>query len=540
MDLSSSAFGFAPIRSVASLSGAGVEVAHGYWLTRFVLLRFLGLVYFVAFLVAANQLVPLVGHGGLLPADTYLQRVADHFGSRADGFIEMPSLFWMGISDSGLLVVAWIGVVISLLVLAGYANSLIMAALWILYTSIVNVGQLWYSYGWEIQLLETGFLAIFFCPLLDWRPFPRCAPPVVVVWLYRWLIFRIMLGAGLIKWRGDACWRDLTCLYYHYETQPIPNPLSWWLHFRPHGFQRFGVLWNHFVELIVPWFAFGSLGNHMCPRVARHIAGVLLVSFQVVLILSGNLSFLNYLTIVPCLACLDDSFWARVLPSFLVRRSARAAEAAHYSDGQVFASVALALLVVVLSVEPVVNLISPGQVMNTSFNRLNLVNTYGAFGSVGRERNEIIFEGTNSVLPEGASWREYEFKAKPGNPWRMPAIVAPYHLRLDWQIWFAAMSTPNQYPWTIHFVWKLLHNDPGTLSLLAGNPFPDAPPHYIRATLYRYRFTSPQEADGSWWKREPLGQWLPPLSADDPKLHRFLEGQGWLPSPEPAAGQGER
>ena len=527
---------FAPIRAVVNHWRAGAQVPRGYWLTRFVLLRFLGLVYFVAFLVAANQLVPLVGHGGLLPADAYLQRVADHFGSRTDGFIEIPSLFWIGISDSGLVAVAWIGALLSFLVLAGFANSIIMAALWVLYTSIVNVGQLWYSYGWEIQLLETGFLAIFFCPLLDWRPFPRRAPPVVVVWLYRWLIFRIMLGAGLIKLRGDACWRDLTCLYYHYETQPIPNPLSWWLHFRPHWFQRFGTLWNHIIELVVPWFAFGQAREKIdhptwideTARIARHVAGVLLASFQVVLILSGNLSFLNYLTIVPCLACLDDTFWARLLPPFIVRRAVHAAETARRSDGQVFAAVALALVVAVLSVEPVMNLISPNQAMNTSFNRLNLVNTYGAFGSVGRERDEIIFEGTTSSSPEWASWREYEFKAKPGNPRRRPPIVAPYHLRLDWQIWFAAMATPNQYPWTVHFVWKLLHNDPGTLSLLEGNPFPDAPPRYIRATLYRYRFTSPQEADGSWWKREPLGEWLPPLSVDDPNLRRFLEGHGWL------------
>jgi hypothetical protein len=522
---------FAPLRAVANHWRAGGEVPHGYWLTRFVLLRFLGLVYFVAFIVAANQLVPLVGHGGLLPADTYLQRLADHFGSRADGFIEIPSLFWMGISDSGLVAVSWIGALISLAVLLGYANSIMMIVLWILYTSIVNVGQLWYSYGWEIQLLETGFLAIFFCPLLDWRPFPRSPPPVIVIWLYRWLIFRIMLGAGMIKMRGDSCWRDLTCLYYHYETQPIPNPLSWWLHFRPHWFQRFGVLWNHFIELVVPWFAFG-------PRVVRHVAGVLLVSFQVVLILSGNLSFLNYLTIVPCLACLDDTFWARVLPPVIVRRFLRAAEDARPSEGQVFATVALALVVAVLSVQPVMNLISSDQAMNTSFNRLNLVNTYGAFGSVGRERDEIIFEGTNSSSPESASWREYEFKAKPGNPWRRPAIVAPYHLRLDWQIWFAAMATPNQYPWTVHFVWKLLHNDPGTLSLLDGNPFPDAPPRYIRATLYRYRFTTPQEADGSWWKREPLGLWLPPMSVDDPKLHRFLEANGWLPPSDSSSAPG--
>ncbi len=497
-----------------------------YWLTRFVLLRLLGFIYFIAFLAAVNQLTPLIGHDGLLPAERYLHRLTEHFGSRTEGFFELPSLFWFGISDDALRAVAWTGLALSILVVLGYANALLMLALWFLYTSIVNVGQLWYSYGWEIQLLETGFLGVFLCPLLDGRPFPRRAPPVVVLWLYRWLIFRIMLGAGLIKLRGDACWRDLTCLYYHYETQPIPNPVSWWLHFRPHWFHQLGTLWNHIVELVVPWFAFW-------PRPSRHVAGVLLAGFQVTLIISGNLSFLNWLTIVPCLACFDDTFWARLLPRRLVQRARLAAESAQPSSAQEFAAVALALVVPLLSIDPLMNLISPGQVMNTSFNRLNLVNTYGAFGTVGRERSEIVFEGTFSPSPGSAEWREYEFPAKPGEPRRRPPIIAPYQPRLDWQIWFAAMATPREYPWTVHFAWKLLHNDAGTLSLLANNPFPNEPPRYVRAVLYRYRFTRPDEADGTWWKRERAGLWLPPLSADQPDLHRFLEAQGWL-DPQPA------
>ena len=495
-----------------------------YWLTRFVLLRLLGFIYFIAFLVAVNQIVPLVGHTGLLPADTYLQRLAHQFGSSTEGFFELPTVFWIDVTDSTLLLVSWLGLSLSLVVVCGYANSLIMLALWALYMSIINVGQLWYSYGWEIQLLETGFLGVFFCPLLDGRPFPRRAPPVVVLWLYRWLIFRIMLGAGLIKIRGDACWRDLTCLYYHYETQPIPNPVSWWLHFRPHWFQKFGVFWNHFIELIAPWFAFG-------PRKFRHIAGLLMASFQIILIISGNLSFLNWLTIVPCLACFDDTIWRPFLPRFLVERARLAASRAQHSTALEFATVALALVIGILSIEPVMNLISPGQVMNTSFNRLSLVNTYGAFGSVGRERFEIIFEGTHDASPEGAAWREYEFKDKPGDPRRRPPIVAPYQPRLDWQIWFAAMASPREYPWTLHFIWKLLHNDEGTLSLLANNPFPNEPPRYIRAELYRYRFTRPDEADGSWWKRERVGQWLPPLSADNPDLLQFLKAEGWSTNP---------
>ncbi len=214
--------------------------------------------------------------------------------------------------------VAWAGFALSLVVVAGYANSIIMAILWATYMSYVHIGQIWYGYGWEIQILETGFLAIFLCPLLDPRPFSRRPPPVVILWLYRWLGFRIMLGAGLIKLRGDPCWRDLTCLYYHYQTQPLPNPLSRYLQFAPHWFQKFSVLWNHFIELVVPWFSFG-------PRLARHIAGVLLISFQFILIASGNLAYLNWLTIVPFIACFDDTFLRRIMPGFIRRRVEAAA-----------------------------------------------------------------------------------------------------------------------------------------------------------------------------------------------------------------------
>jgi len=493
-----------------------------YWLTRFVILRWLGFVYLIAFLVAVNQLVPLIGEHGLTPARLYTERVAAHFGSHGTAFLQLPSLFWFGLSDGSMLFVSWLGVALSLAVLLGYANSIIMFLLWALSMSIINVGQDWYGYGWEMQLLETGFLAIFLCPLLDGRPFSRRPPPIVVFWLYRWLIFRIMIGAGLIKLRGDPCWRDLTCLYYHYETQPIPNPFSRFCHFQPHWFQKFGVLWNFFVELVAPWFAFA-------PGVWRHVAGFFLFTFQLFLIFSGNLSFLNWLTIVPILACFDDSLLARILPKSLVERARRAAAEARPSVTQDWVCIGLAVVIGLLSLQPVANLISPTQVMNTSFNRLQLVNTYGAFGSVGRERLDIVFEGTDdATLTENTKWREYQFKGQPVSLTRRPPFVAPYQLRLDWQMWFAAMATPDDYPWTLNFVWKLLHNDETTLSLLASNPFAQKPPHYIRAVLYHYEFARPGNPEGAWWKRTRLGTWLPALSADDPRLRSILASYGWI------------
>jgi lipase maturation factor len=500
---------------------------HSYWLTRFVLLRFLGLVYFVAFLTLAHQIVPLIGSDGLLPVRLFFQRADAFFGSRFDSFCQLPGIFLFDASDGFLQAIAWLGVVLSLLVLCGFANAILMALLWALYMSFVHVGQDWFSYGWDIQLLETGFIGIFLCPLLDPRPFPKRPPPTPVIWIFRWLGFRIMIGAGLIKMRGDPCWWNLTCLFYHYETQPIPNPLSAYLHFAPHWCHRLSVVWNHFIELAVPWFMF-------TPRLARHVAGALLISFQVILIISGNLSFLNWLTIVPFLACFDDSLLRRLLPRRLGEWAARAASGAFATPAQKVAVLVYAGIVAVLSIFPVLNLISSQQAMNTSFERLHLVNTYGAFGSIGKERPEIIFQGTSdSVITPQSVWKEYEFKCKPGDPMRRPCVISPYHYRLDWQMWFAAMSDAEHYPWTLHLVWKLLHNDPGALGLIAKNPFPDAPPRYIRAELYRYKFAPLNDPSRAWWKRERLGPWLPALSADDPALRRFLAANGWIP-PEQA------
>ena len=258
-----------------------------------------------------------------------------------------------------------------------------------------------------------------------------------------------------------------------------------------------------------------------------------MLAFQISLILSGNLSFLNYLTIVPILACFDDAFLQRLLPRRLVAAATRASEAATPpARGQKVAVAILVGLVVLLSIPVVLNLASPRQVMNTSFNTLDLVNTYGAFGTVGRERYEIVFEGTRDSIPgDRARWIAYEFPAKPGDPMRRPTIIAPFQPRLDWSIWFAAMSTPGDYPWTLQFVWKLLHGDRGVMSLLANDPFPGAPPRWIRASYYRYEFAPPGDPSHAWWRRQRVGDWIPALSADDPSLRQLAIAAGWHPAP---------
>jgi len=479
------------------------------------ILRLLGFIYAIAFLVAINQILPLIGSNGLLPVGEYLERVKDALGSKTNGFLRLPSLFWFDHSDSSLLVAALIGFLLSCLVAAGFANALILAVLWFLYLSFVHVGQDWYGFGWEIQLTETGFLAIFLCPLLDMRPFPRAPPPLPVIFLFRWLTFRIMLGAGLIKIRGNTMWHDGTALFYHFETQPLPGPLSRWFHFLPHLLLKTGVWMNHLAELIAPWFVFW-------PRLARQIAGSVIILFQVTLILSGNLSFLNWLTIVPTLACFDDRFWARLLPDFLVRKAETAAAAAVISKPMITSSRVLAVLIGILSIQPVSNMLSSRQIMNTSFDPLDLVNTYGAFGTVEKERMNLVFEGTTDDEPnEQADWKSYIYKGLPVLPDGRSPQVAPYQLRLDWQLWFAAMSTSDEYPWTLNLVSKLLHNDPGALSLFAQNPFPAQPPKFIRVVRYHYSFAKPGNSKGLWWNRKRVDIWLEPLSTTDASIRPY-------------------
>jgi hypothetical protein len=326
-----------------------------------------------------------------------------------------------------------------------------------------------------------------------------------------------MFGAGLIKLRGDACWQDLTCMQYHYETQPVPNPLSWYFHYLPVILHKASVLFNHFVELIAPFGLFipGRIG---------WAAGFLTIIFQIILILSGNLSWLNYLTITLCLCCFDD----RILKRFIPIQIPATKPAGGIRKGILNT---VSVLLVILSIQPAVNLFSPRQLMNASFDPLHVVNTYGAFGSITQQRNEIVLEGTSdAVLGPETRWQAYEFKCKPGDMDRIPCLMSPYHYRLDWLMWFAAMSDYRHHPWILNLIAKLLQNNPSTLSLLKTRPFPDSPPKFIRAQYYRYRFTDSGEKKktGRHWKREKLGDYLPPLSLDHPEFRKTLEDQKWL------------
>jgi len=459
-----------------------------YWYSRFVFERALAALYLVAFLVAANQFVPLLGERGLLPVSRFTQSVP---------FRASPSLFYLSHSDTAFRVCAWVGVALAVLTLIGWPQqrgsvvaAVVWASMWLLYLSFVNVGQTFYGFGWETLLLESGFLAIF---LGGWTT----QPSMWLVWMYRWLLFRVMFGAGLIKIRGDSCWRDLTCLNYYYETQPIPNSLSWYFHWLPAGVHKAGVAINHVVELIVPF-------GYFAPQPLASIAGFLTMGFQGMLIVSGNLSWLNWLTLALCFPALDDRFL-----SWLPMTAPALQEPDVIHRGAIYL---LAAIVGVLSIAPTLNMLSPRQVMNTSFEPLHIVNTYGAFGSITRTRYEIVIEGSD----DSSTWREYEFKGKPGDPARVAPQIAPYHLRLDWLMWFAAFSPRPQDEWFIALLQRLLQGDAATLSLLKTNPFPDHAPRYLRARYYRYWFTTADERrqTGRWWNRELASEYVRPITLE--------------------------
>jgi hypothetical protein len=466
--------------------------ATDYELARFAIERGLGVLYAIAFLVAARQFPALSGDRGLEPARVVLATTT---------FRQAPSLFHLGYSDRRLQVVAWTGFVVAVLLVLGLPQQaplpvtmLAWFGLWVLYTSIVNIGGTFYSFGWETLLLEAGFLAIFLGNAET--------PPLLPVLLaFRWLAFRVEFGAGLIKLRGDRCWRDLTCMEWHHETQPLPNPLSWFFHHLPRPIHRVEVVGNFAAQLVLPFGLF-------LPQPFASIAAVLMIGTQLYLVVSGNYAWLNWATIVVIAAGIDDGTIAAVLGSAPVAASFGPAP-----TWFVAAVVALTVLVVALSWFPVRNLASPNQRMNASFDPFRLVNTYGAFGSVSRERYEVIVEGTAADDPDDDAWLEYGFKAKPGDPRRLSPQVAPYHLRLDWLLWFLPLSRQYGEGWFMPFLARLLKGDPLVLGLIRHNPFPDAPPVHVRARLFRYRYTSWRELreTGRWWNREPVGEFVPPV-----------------------------
>ncbi|WP_052667419.1 lipase maturation factor family protein [Nitriliruptor alkaliphilus] len=477
------------------LSSNGGEAAR--WLVQ----RGVALTCLIAFANIVRQWVPLLGTAGLTPVTEVL---------RERPSLASPSLFHLRYSDRLAVAGGWVGVAVATSLVVGLPQRgpawlplVAFLVLWVLYLSYVTVGRIWYAFGWESLLLEATFLAAFLGS-------DTTAPPLLTLWLLRWLVIRVEVGAGLIKWRGDPCWRALTCLEHHHQTQPLPAPASWWFHHLPLPLHRVEALANHVVQLVVP-------AALLLPQPVAGAAAVLIVVTQLWLMASGNFSWLNLLTIVLACSALPDAWFAGTP---LVT-----GEVAPTPSWLAVVSVVLAVVVAGLSLRgPVPNLLSPRQRMNASHDPLRLVNSYGAFGSVTKVRYELEIEATaDDPDDRHAAWRRYRFAAKPGPVERRPPQVAPRHLRLDWLLWFAAMDpSPLRHRWFEALLRHLLAADPAVLRLLAHDPNGGQRPAAVRVVRERTRFTTPAERrrSGHWWVREDGEQVVPPLRLADGRLTR--------------------
>ncbi|GAA4114031.1 lipase maturation factor family protein [Enteractinococcus coprophilus] len=481
--------------------------ATDYTIAREVLLRGVAAIYCTAFLVAFNQFPALLGENGLTPAPEYIARTSSR---------EKPSLFrwrFTPYSDRLLRIVCLIGMVLSLSVVFGlvqlgpaWTTIPVFLLMWWLYQSIVNIGQYYYGFGWESLLLEVGFVVAFLGT-------PDVAPPLLILLFLRWTLFRVEFGAGMIKMRGDKSWRNLTAMNYHHQTQPMPNPVSRWAHQKPQLWHKSETLGSHVIQLVMPWLLF-------FPQPIASIAAVVIIFSQLVLVITGNYAWLNWLTILIAFSAISDSFLSALVgggsPDWGWGHIGAALNGQLELQSPIWWLVLTAVVFVglcALSWQPLRNLFSPHQLMNASFNRWHLVNVYGAFGSMTQVRREIMIEGTMSSDPsDDDGWQAYEFKGKPGDVFRRPPQVAPYHLRLDWMMWFLVLGSPNQ-PWFRRLLDKLLDGDPAIRKLLRTDPFDGEPPVLIRVKIFEYRYATAAERreTGQWWWRKELGTLVPPI-----------------------------
>jgi len=500
-----------------------VGASAGYQLSRRLFIPVLGAVFLIAFSSLWPQLDGLIGAGGISPASELLPWVHEQLGWKA--YFRVPTLYWFSFADGFLRGACALGMALSVLLVLGVAPRWVLLALWMLYLSLVSVGDVFLQYQWDNLLLETAFFAIFLASprMLPGRAETAASP--LAFWLLRWLLFRLMFLSGAVKLAsGDAAWRELTALRFHYWTQPLPTSLSYYVNLLPDGFQTASAVVMFAIELVVPFLIFG-------PRRARLFAAASIAFLQIAIAATGNYGFFNLLSLALCLLLLDDATLSKVLPRRLEIGAEPVPTPTRLQRGFRNAFAVAAVFFVLVSVAEMRfwrrDLPSPIEDLLGVLQPFRSINSYGLFAVMTTKRPEIIVEGSE----DGRIWHAYEFKWKPGNPERSPQFVAPHQPRLDWQVWFAALGSCARNPWFIRFQQRLLEGTPEVLRLLDTNPFPASPPRYIRSMVYDYRFSDWGEHQRMrvFWDRAFVGAYCPILSLQNGRLvavsAKSLEGQ---------------
>lgn len=488
-----------------------------HFLVRSIFLRALAVIYFVAFISLGTQIIGLAGRNGILPAEQLMAGAKQHFAAAnigLDRYRLLPTLGWFSASDGFLRFQCAAGAVLAVCVFIGIAPAPCLFLMWLIYLSLASVCGVFLGFQWDVLLLETGFLAVCFAPgrLWPWgqRARTESPPSRLVLWLLRLLMFKLMFQSGCVKLlSGDVTWNSLIALTVHYETQPLPTWIGWHAHQLPLWFQKTSCWIMFAIELVLPFLFFA-------PRRPRIFAAGAMALLEVLILLTGNYTFFNLLTLALCIPLLDDFFLTKLTPSRFRSRITH-----HASSGPAFSrrfvTIPLALIVIPITALQLLglfrvqsSLFAPVAAVHQWLTPFRSLNSYGLFAVMTTSRPEIIVEGSE----DGVTWLPYEFKHKPGDVNRRPGFVAPHQPRLDWQMWFAALGTAQQNPWFVNFCARLLEGSPDVLALLENNPFPEQPPRLVRAVLYDYRFTNRAErrATGAWWKREERAFYFQPLS----------------------------
>lgn len=454
--------------------------------------RLLGMIYLFAFFPFLFQIKGLMGKDGILPVASYLHYVKKRTGKNR--YYNFPTLFWFNASDSALISVVIAGAALSILLMCGIFPTLLLFCLIILYLSIITVGQDFLGFGWEVLLQEVAIYTLF----LSLTPIPN-----QMLWLnINFLLFRFYIQSGAVKLQSrDKTWANLTAIGYHYESQPIPNTVAWYIHKLPMWFHKLSCVLMFAIELVAPYGIFFDESI----RIGCFVAFLML---QLFIWMTGNFSYLNYLSLV--LSCILLNNQTLELFNFLPVQ----AQVAPFGLDLLLSLIGTLFLIVQLlrlydHFFPTIRLRQLFQILAP----IHIANRYGIFAVMTTTRYEVVLEGSN----DGINWKEYLYRYKPSELTRRPRRISPYQPRLDWQAWFLPFRSFQFNSWYHSFIEHVLHGSPSVLKLLRHNPFPEQPPRFLRSKVYIYTFTSCKEKKetGRWWNRAYVTDYGPVCSLKD-------------------------
>jgi hypothetical protein len=537
---------------------------HGRLVPRWIFLRALAAIYFSAFYSLLFQIKGLIGPQGILPAQQYLTLVSNSLGEKR--FWYAPTLFWYSSTDAMLMTVVWIGIATSILAFLNLWPRLSFFICFVCFLSFVAATSVFSSYQSDGMLLEAGFLALFFAPrglLPGWGA--DDPPSRASEFLLKWEWFRIYFESGMVKLlSGDVEWRNFTAMDEYYQNGPLPTWIGWYVEHLPHWFHAVTVVGTLALELVLVFMLF-------LPRRVRLICFFIVTPWELGVIFTANYTFLNYLVLSLGFLLLDDKSllwliparfrpheperaieteWTEEQPISILAADDRTAAVAELERRlevranetsrtrltgrmRTLRFVAAAVMLSWIAYDTTAEMIGlplrhvplPTAPI-AALDPLRIANQYGLFAVMTRGRYEIEFQGSN----DGTSWTPYSFRNKPQALNEPPRIYAPYQPRFDWNLWFASLSDWQQNDFVTLTEERLLANSPAVLSLFRSDPFPNRP-HYLRAVLWQYWFTSMDEKrrTGNWWRREYLGLYAPEIAPAASGDFTVVEWPGDLP-----------